>query len=569
MEISGISISEGVAIEKVLILSRKKIKLEKRKIQSIKEEINKFDFAVKKTVQELKEYKKYTEKNLGKNQAQIFEAHIEIAKDLQILNEVKSLIKTKKISAELAYESICKKYVKLLMSSKESFFQDRANDINDVSFRLLSNLLGEKNPIEIKLNKNVIVASEELLPSDIVFLNQPKVKGFITIKGGRNSHVAIMARSLSIPAISGVDCYLEELDQEHKVILDGFKGKIILEPSKNLIKEYEYKIEFNKKKKKDLEKYINIEPKTIDGRRISLNMNIGNSLDIKKINPNSTDGIGLFRTEMLLFDKNEELDEKKQIEIYSNILKKMRNKRVVIRTFDFGSDKNPFFVKKEQNPSLGLRGIRFSLKNIDNFKMQLRALIKSNVYENLSILFPMITTLEELYKSKKIFYDVCKKLNYSEKKIKIGVMVEVPSVALNIKKFLKEVDFISIGTNDLLQYLYASDRLNQDLEYLYKPFDPLVLNLINDIKNEASNHSVETTICGEMASDLKSLLLLIGLGLKSFSVNESIYLKIKSILRMVKFEDLESIAKNALKSENEEHVKIMIENYIKENKILG
>lgn len=272
---------------------------------------------------------------------------------------------------------------------------------------------------------------------------------------------------------------------------------------------------------------------------------------------------------MLLFDKNEELDEKKQIEIYSNILKKMRNKRVVIRTFDFGSDKNPFFVKKEQNPSLGLRGIRFSLKNIDNFKMQLRALIKSNVYENLSILFPMITTLEELYKSKKIFYDVCKKLNYSEKKIKIGVMVEVPSVALNIKKFLKEVDFISIGTNDLLQYLYASDRLNQDLEYLYKPFDPLVLNLINDIKNEASNHSVETTICGEMASDLKSLLLLIGLGLKSFSVNESIYLKIKSILRMVKFEDLEIIAKNALKSENEEHVKIMIENYIKENKIRG
>jgi phosphoenolpyruvate-protein phosphotransferase (PTS system enzyme I) len=565
--IKGIPVSEGYAFAKVLRIIDDTIDTTKKIVSDPNQEINHFHEAIDKTVFQLNALKDETEKKFGIDTAKIFEAHIMIAQDPEIKNLVEEKIKTESCNLVYALKSVVDFYIDLFKDLDDEYLRERASDLVDVSSRMIKNALNLSMTDLSKIRTNVILVAHDLTPSQTAQIDSSRVLGFITEIGGKTSHSAIIARILGIPAVVGASKALEFLTDGDEIILDGMEGYIIKNYHQSTQDEYIQKIRDREQQHQALKSMIGKPTLSLDQHPYQLVANIGSSRDLKHVKEHDAEGIGLFRTEFLFLDRNALPSEEEQFIEYKKVLEKMNPKPVVIRTLDIGGDKNLSYLKFEQelNPFLGKRAIRLCLEEIDLFKTQLRALVRASAYGNLKIMFPMIATLEEFLKAKALLTSIQQELD--EEKIpyhpfELGIMIEIPVAALNAHHLAKHVDFFSIGTNDLIQYTMAADRMNQSLDYLYQPFHPAILRLIKMVADAAKKYHIWSSVCGEMASDLLAAPLLLGLGIQELSMIPNNILKTRKLLSTLKHLELEKIALSVLELESEEQVISLLRQHI-------
>ncbi|XZR53261.1 MAG: phosphoenolpyruvate--protein phosphotransferase [Enterobacteriaceae bacterium] len=552
--ISGIAVSKGIVFGKALLLKNEKIKINKKNIleQEINKEIQNFLIGRTKTIKQLKKIKNLNKEKIYKNKEDIFNSHIMILEDFEFEQEIIFLIKKKLISADYATSKIIKKQIKIFKKIKNDYLKERINDIIDIGNRLLKNIL-KLNVIDLNYIKDeVIIVSKDLTPSETAQLNLKKVLGFIIELGGITSHTSIIARSLELPAIVNIYDITNKIKNDDYIILDAINNNIYINPNLNIINLIKKKKKKYEKKIKELQKIKNKTATTIDGHKVSLFSNICNIKDINISIKYGAEGIGLYRTEFLFMNKNSLPNIKDQYKSYKYIAKKMKGKQINIRIMDIGGDKNISYLKipKEENPFLGWRAIRILIDCKKILYTQLKAILLASKYGNINIILPMIAYIEEIrylkYELNNI-KEIFKKKKQINKKIKIGIMVEIPSAALIIEDIIKEVDFLSIGTNDLTQYTFAVDRGNKLVSHLYNPLSPPILKFIKKIINAAHKQNKYVSMCGELASDERATLLLLGMGLNEFSMNASYIPYIKNIIIKNKFSNAKKIANIALK----------------------
>lgn len=544
--IQGIAASSGIAIAKAYQLVTPDLSYTKKTIDNPENEVKRLDEALDISRQELEKIKAHTLKELGAEHAEIFSAHLLVLGDPELINPIKDKIQNEKMMAEAALEDVANMFIQMFESMENEYMRERAADIRDVTKRILSHLLGVSFPNPALIDEEVIVVANDLTPSDTAQLNRQFVKGFATDIGGRTSHSAIMARSLEIPAVVGTKEITTTVSQGDIVIIDGIDGNVVVNPTDEEIKHYENKRE-DFAKQQALWAELKDEPTfTSDGEQVELVANIGTPDDVTGVINNGGEGVGLYRTEFLYMGKNELPSEEEQYEAYKSVLEQMGDKPVVVRTLDVGGDKElPYLdLPKEMNPFLGFRAIRFCLENEHVFRPQLRALLRASVYGNLKIMFPMIATLEEFRKAKEILLD--EKANLKNEghqvsdSIEVGIMVEIPSTAVIAKQFAKEVDFFSIGTNDLIQYTMAADRMNEQVSYLYQPYHPAILSLVNNVIEAAHSEGKWAGMCGEMAGDPIAIPILLGLGLDEFSMSATSILPARTLLKGISKKEMAS-----------------------------
>ncbi len=550
--LKGIGASAGIAIAKAYRLEEPELVVEKRVIDSIEAEIQRFTAAISQSTSELEQIKEHAFKELGEDKAAIFAAHLLVLSDPELINPIKDKITTEKVNAEFALQEVANMFIGMFESMDNEYMKERASDIRDVTKRVMSHLLGVTIPNPSMISEEVIIIAEDLTPSDTAQLNRQYVKGFTTDIGGRTSHSAIMARSLEIPAVVGTKTGTTDIENGVLVILDGLAGTVIVDPSADTVKEYEEKKATYEAKKAEWAKLVNEPTVSKDGQHVELAANIGTPEDVKGVLENGGEGVGLYRTEFLYMGRTQLPTEEEQFDAYKAVLEHMEGKPVVVRTLDIGGDKElPYLdLPKEMNPFLGFRAIRLCLEMQDMFRIQLRALLRASVYGNLKIMFPMIATLDEFRSAKGILEEEKQKLLFEGQqvveKIELGIMVEIPSTAVLADQFAKEVDFFSIGTNDLVQYSMAADRMNQRVSYLYQPYSPAILRLVKMVIDAAHAEGKWAGMCGEMAGDETAIPLLLGLGLDEFSMSATSILKARSqILRLSKTE-MKNLAEKAL-----------------------
>lgn len=534
----GIAASKGYAIGKVVLKNEDEICITETKIENIEAEKKRLRRAVEISKEQILKIKQKTEEQIGKDKAEVFESHIMLLEDLEFIGAVEENMITNKTNAEKSLKDIIERYVLIFESMNDEYMKERAADVKDVGKRILMNILGYASSsanFEV-LDANTVIVASELTPSDTACLDKEKVVAFLTDLGGKNSHSAIMARSLGIPAVVGLEDITSLVKDGDLVIVDGIKGEVIINPSDELIKVYE---EYKKNYLHDLEKlnkYITKEAITKDGKKIAILGNIGKPEEAEIVLKNGGMGIGLFRTEFLYMDRDEMPSEEEQFESYRDVADNMNGKPVIIRTLDIGGDKKLTYLPmiEESNPFLGYRAIRICLERKDIFKMQLRALLRASVYGNLKIMFPMIATLDEFLQGKSVLEECMNELRSEGKafneKIEVGMMVEIPSAALMADEFAKYVDFFSIGTNDLIQYTLAADRMNSKVSYLYDCMNPAVLKLIEMVINAAHKNGKWCGMCGEMAGNEEAIPILLKLGLDEFSMSPTAILKAKQTI---------------------------------------
>ena len=560
MILQGEGVSKGIVIAKVFLLKNYDIKIEKKTIKSIDLEIQKLEKAINLSVEQIEKIKTIAFKNLKQEDIKIFDAHIQLVKDPILKQEIIDEIVKTKLNSEFVVKKIFQKYIDIFLNSNYQYIGQRASDIEDISQRIILNLLGITKEDLSDINEEVIIVANDLNASEILNFNPKFVKGFLTNVGGKNSHLAILSRSLNIPAILGLKDISSKIKQGDILALDGTTGKVYINPSKQIIEQLKKEIKKENDLKIKLEKFKSKSFISKDQNVFKICSNINSINDIDYIRDINVDGIGLFRTEFMYMDSNNWPSEDKQFKIYKTILKKMKNKKVIIRTLDIGADKKLqyFNFDKEDNPFLGCRSIRFSLDQKKLFKTQLKALIRASEFGKLSIIFPMVTTIEEFQEAKNIFdqlyQDYQKQYPNFSTKIEIGLMIETPAAAINCQIFCKYADFVSIGTNDLIQYTMAVDRTNQKLKYLYQPLNPAVLNLIKIVVDSANKENKSVSLCGEMASDLKTIPILVGLGLNQFSVSIDSILATKELISRINVIDAQDLANKCLKAQSEKEV---------------
>lgn len=526
-KLTGIAASKGVSIAKAFQLVMPDLTFEKKNTDNLEAEIKRFEDALDVAKEELEEIKAKAKKSLGDEQAEVFSAHLLILDDPELINPIKEKITSDHVIAETALEDVTNKFVDMFQNMENEYMRERAADIKDVTKRVMAHLLGVRFPDPALIDEEVIVVSHDLTPSDTVQLDKQFVKGFVTDVGGRTSHSAIMARSMEIPAVVGTQTMTASVKEGDWIVVDGMDGQVIVNPSDEEMATFREKQEAFMGQKKEWEKQKDKPTLTKDGTRVELVANIGSPDDIESVLANGAEGVGLYRTEFLYMGKSELPSEEEQFEAYKAVLKSMDGKPVVVRTLDVGGDKqlNYLDLPKELNPFLGFRAIRYLLKNDDVFRPQLRALLRASVYGNLKIMFPMIATLEEFRQAKALLLEekanlIQEGLSVSDD-IEVGIMVEIPSTAVTANQFAKEVDFFSIGTNDLIQYTMAADRMNERVSYLYQPYHPAILNLVNNVIQAAHQEGKWAGMCGEMAGDSIAIPILLGLGLDEFSMSAS------------------------------------------------
>ncbi|WP_244834411.1 phosphoenolpyruvate--protein phosphotransferase [Clostridium sp. BJN0001] len=532
----GIAASKGYAIGKVYLKENKKVNITDEKISDIEAEKAKMQKALADSKNQLQAVKEKAEKEMGASKAAVFEAHITLVDDPEFTGAMMSEIENNSVNGLKAITTVTDNFVQIFESMDNEYMKERAADIKDVSKRILSNFAGFGGDGFNITEKNTVVVAHDLTPSDTAGLDKSKVVGFTTDIGGRTSHAAIMSRTLEIPAVLGVGDITKCVKTGDSIIVDGINGDVIINPSEDVIAEYREKEEQFKKEQEELKKLINVETKTKSGRRIKVCGNIGKPADIKTIIANGGDGVGLFRTEFLYMDRNEAPTEEEQFESYKAVLEGMNGKQVIIRTLDIGGDKTlPYLpLPKEMNPFLGYRAIRLCLDRPEIFKVQLRALLRASVYGNLGVMFPMISGLQEFKQAIKVV-DECKAelkaegKEYSDK-IEWGIMVEIPAAAVYADELAKYVDFFSIGTNDLIQYTLAADRMSEKVSYLYNPMHPAVLRLIKMTIEGAHKHGKWVGMCGEMAGDENAIPTLVEYGLDEFSMSATSILNAKKVM---------------------------------------
>ena len=551
--LQGIAASDGIAIAKVYTLTEPDLSFTKISVEDTDNEISRLEKALEVSTKEIELIKETALKNLGEEEAQVFEAHLMVLSDPELVGQVKDAITSQKVNAEHALKEVSDMFISIFAGMEDNpYMQERAADIRDVSKRILANLLGVKIPSPATIKDEVVVVAGDLTPSDTAQLNRQYVKAFVTDIGGRTSHSAIMARSLEIPAIVGTKEITSLAKDGDLIIIDGLSGDVFLNPSEDVVAEYRAKAEAFAAQQAEWEKLKDADTFTKDGHQVELAANIGTPKDLEGVIHNGAEGVGLYRTEFLYMDSHDMPTEEDQFEAYKAVLEGMNGKPVVVRTMDIGGDKElPYLpLPHEMNPFLGYRAIRISLNEPEMFRTQLRALLRASVYGKLRIMFPMIATLNDFRGAKALLLEEKAKLVAEgvavSDDIQVGIMIEIPAAAVLAHQFAKEVDFFSIGTNDLIQYTMAADRMNERVSYLYQPYNPSILTLIKHVIDSAHKEGKWAGMCGEMAGDQTAVPLLVGLGLDEFSMSASSVLKTRSLISKLTLEDMKVLADKAI-----------------------
>ena len=549
----GIAASDGIAIAKVYTLTEPDLNFKKISVEDTDNEILRLEKALEVSTKEIELIKETALKNLGEEEAQVFEAHLMVLSDPELVGQVKDAITSQKVNAEHALKEVSDMFISIFAGMEDNpYMQERAADIRDVSKRILANLLGVKIPSPATIKDEVVVVAGDLTPSDTAQLNRQYVKAFVTDIGGRTSHSAIMARSLEIPAIVGTKDITSLAKDGDLIIIDGLSGEVFLNPSEDVVAEYRAKAEAFAAQQAEWEKLKDADNFTKDGHQVELAANIGTPKDLEGVIHNGAEGVGLYRTEFLYMDSHDMPTEEDQFEAYKAVLEGMNGKPVVVRTMDIGGDTElPYLpLPHEMNPFLGYRAIRISLNEPEMFRTQLRALLRASVYGKLRIMFPMIATLNDFRGAKALLLEEKAKLVAEgvavSDDVQVGIMIEIPAAAVLAHQFAKEVDFFSIGTNDLIQYTMAADRMNERVSYLYQPYNPSILTLIKHVIDSAHKEGKWAGMCGEMAGDQTAVPLLVGLGLDEFSMSASSVLKTRSLISKLTLEDMQALADKAI-----------------------
>ena len=561
----GKGISEGIGLGKTVILKENELKIEKQKIEDISAEKQQIYDAVKEVESEIEKLIQ----NIDGTEKDIMQAYLMILQDPSLIQETIKIIEQDKCNSAYAVENGLNQIIKTFEEMDDPYMAARSRDIEDMKKRILEKLLKIEEIDLSKLPENTILVAKELSTSDTAKMNLKNISGIITEIGGVNSHMAIIARTNEIPAVVGIKHIFENIKENDYIALNGATGEIFLNPTQEKIKELTKNQENIKQEKQELEKYKNEKAITKDGHQVELLANIGGPQDIQIVIDNTAEGVGLLRSEFLYMDAKDFPSEEEQFEAYKKIAESLENKRLVIRTLDIGGDKDLKYMKlpKEENPFLGYRAIRIYLDNVDLFKVQLRAILRASSYGNVAIMLPMISSIEELRKSKEIIEEVKQELKEKNIKfnenIEVGIMVEIPSSAVMADEFAKECDFFSIGTNDLIQYTIAVERGNEKLANLYSHFNPAVIRLIKSAIDGAHKNGILCGMCGEAAGDVRFIPLLVGLGLDEFSMNANKILKVRKLITDLDFEECKQLANKVLELESTEGVKRILDNFIK------
>ncbi|MFV5961408.1 phosphoenolpyruvate--protein phosphotransferase [Bacillus sp. AK25] len=559
-QLKGIGASAGVAIAKAYRLEEPDLTVHQKDINDPETEVKRFEEAIHVSKQELEAIKEHALKELGQDKADIFSAHLLVLSDPELLNPVKDKITSDKVNAEFALKETATMFVTMFEAMDNEYMKERAADIRDVTKRVTGHLLGVDIPNPSMISEEVIIIAEDLTPSDTAQLNRQFVKGFATDIGGRTSHSAIMARSMEIPAVVGTKEATKTVKNNDLIIVDGISGDVIIQPSEDEVKAYQKKHEDYLSQKAEWAKLVDQPTVTKDGVHVELAANIGTPEDVKGVLENGGEAVGLYRTEFLYMGRDQLPTEEEQFDAYKTVLEKMEGKAVVVRTLDIGGDKElPYLqLPKEMNPFLGYRAIRLCLEEQEIFRTQLRALLRASTYGNLKIMFPMIATLSEFREAKAILLEEKEALVAAgtevSDSIEIGMMVEIPSTAVIADQFAKEVDFFSIGTNDLIQYTMAADRMNERVSYLYQPYNPAILRLITLVIEAAHKEGKWVGMCGEMAGDEIAIPLLLGLGLDEFSMSATSILPARTQLSNLSKEEAASFKEHILSLSTTEEV---------------
>ncbi|HHC5310691.1 TPA: phosphoenolpyruvate--protein phosphotransferase [Staphylococcus aureus] len=568
--IKGIAASDGVAIAKAYLLVEPDLTFDKNeKVTDVEGEVAKFNSAIEASKVELTKIRNNAEVQLGADKAAIFDAHLLVLDDPELIQPIQDKIKNENANAATALTDVTTQFVTIFESMDNEYMKERAADIRDVSKRVLSYILGVELPNPSMIDESVVIVGNDLTPSDTAQLNKEFVQGFATNIGGRTSHSAIMSRSLEIPAIVGTKSITQEVKQGDMIIVDGLNGDVIVNPTEDELIAYQDKRERYFADKKELQKLRDADTVTVDGVHAELAANIGTPNDLPGVIENGAQGIGLYRTEFLYMGRDQMPTEEEQFEAYKEVLEAMNGKRVVVRTLDIGGDKELSYLNlpEEMNPFLGYRAIRLCLAQQDIFRPQLRALLRASVYGKLNIMFPMVATINEFREAKAILLEEKENLKNEghdiSDDIELGIMVEIPATAALADVFAKEVDFFSIGTNDLIQYTLAADRMSERVSYLYQPYNPSILRLVKQVIEASHKEGKWTGMCGEMAGDETAIPLLLGLGLDEFSMSATSILKARRQINGLSKNEMTELANRAVDCATQEEVIELVNNYVK------
>lgn len=572
ISIQGIPVSPGIAMGVAIVLHSEDLSVPHREVKDdqIPGEIARFEDGLTKTRAEILGIRRKITQELGREHSDIFNAHLLILEDRTLIEDVIMKIKEERVNTEYAFSTVIQRYFQAFSKIDDEYLRERISDIKDISRRILQNLMGETKDILGKLKDPAIVVAHDISPSDTATMVRDKVLGFATDVGGPTSHTAIMARSLEIPAVVGLDRISKDVLPGDFIIVDGNHGLIVVNPDNETIERYRLDEKKFVELNRELSKLKDLKAETLDGHGIELSANIEFPTEIPSVIAHGADGIGLYRTEYFYLNRNDLPDEEEQFQACKIVAEQMNPYPVIVRTLDLGGDKflSSLELPYEMNPFLGWRAIRFCLARIDIFKLQLRAVLKASKYGNLKIMYPMISNVQELRQANELLEECRQELREEnipfDEKMEVGAMIEIPSAAITSDILAKEVDFFSIGTNDLIQYSLAIDRVNEKIAYLYEPTHPAILRLIRDVIHNGHANGVWVGTCGEMSGDPVLAILLLGLGIDGISTSPLILPKVKKAIRSVTFEQAKELAGEALRFATGEEVRRFLDAKIKE-----
>ena len=556
-QLSGIAVSSGSACGKTFVIKRSKTQIPSYEITSsqVDGEIRRFEQAIMKTRTDIDALKYELSQKIGDEEAAIFDAHLLVLEDVAIINETYSRLRASLRNVESCYLEVIERFVAAFEQIDDPFMRERVADIRDVARRVLNNLMGYEERNSMTLGEPSILVSTDFTPSDFAVVDKTKVLGIVTEKGSYTSHTAILARSLRVPCVVGVAVEAADIQSGTEILVDGYKGHVFLNPSEAVLKKYTEIASIHREIEEIFDTSLPFPSETTDGHRVDLCLNIGSAGDMPDSAAIFSDGVGLFRTENIFLDMDSFPEEEEQFEAYKAAVLKMNGKPTTIRTLDLGGDKiMPSFFneysKNEDNPFMGYRAIRFCLDHVDVFMAQLKAILRASAFGPVKILYPMISGINELIRANDLLEQAKLALKNEgrdfDENVKVGVMIEVPSAAMIIDILARHCDFLSIGTNDLIQYLLAVDRVNDHVAHLYNPANPAVIRMLKKIVSDGKKAGLEVSVCGEIAADPIFAILLIGFGVDSLSMSQGALSEIKFILRKVGSEWLEKIADEAL-----------------------